>query len=56
MRTKTRQELACEFGIDRRTLYRWLKKAKIILSGNSMISPKELEIIYKKLGKPKSST
>ena len=53
MRTKTRTELAREFGIDRKTLYRWLKKAGIELSGNSMITPRELELIYLKLGKPR---
>ncbi len=53
MGTKTRTELANEFGVDRKTLYRWLKKAEIVLSGNAMISPKQLELIYLKLGKPK---
>ena len=51
-KTKTRKELANEFGVDRKTLYRWLKKAGIVLSGNSMISPRELEQIYAQLGKP----
>jgi len=51
MKTKTRTELAHEFGVDRKTLYRWLKKAEIILSGTTL-TPKELELIYLKLGKP----
>ena len=53
MKTKTRQELANDYGIDRTTLYRWLKKAKIKLSG-TVLTPKELELIYLKLGKPES--
>ncbi|MEM6319341.1 MAG: helix-turn-helix domain-containing protein [Bacteroidota bacterium] len=51
-KTKTRQEVANEFGVNRKTLYRWLKKAGIQLSGNSMISPRELKLIYKELGTP----
>jgi transposase-like protein len=30
---KTRQQIADEYGIDRKTLYRWLKKAGIQLNG-----------------------
>jgi len=54
METKARQELANEYCIDRKTLYRWLKKAGIEL-GRTNLTPKELETIYEKLGKPKSS-
>ena len=53
MKAKTRQELATEFGINRKTLYRWLKKAQIVLSGNNMINPKELKMIYLTFGNPK---
>jgi len=55
METKTRQELANDYGIDRRTLYRWFKEAQIVLSGRGIIKPKELQVIYKILGKPKKN-
>lgn len=48
---KTRQQIADEYGIDRKTLYRWLKKADIQLSG-SLVTPAEQELIYQKFGKP----
>ncbi|MFN7013842.1 MAG: helix-turn-helix domain-containing protein [Bacteroidia bacterium] len=48
---KTRQQIADAYGIDRRTLYRWLKAAGIQLS-NRLITPAEQEIIYQKFGKP----
>jgi predicted transcriptional regulator len=42
---KTREEIAREFGISRRTLLRWLKKDGIKLS-NRLISPLEQEKLY----------
>lgn len=50
--SKTRKEIAAEYGIDVRTLYRWLKNAGIVLSKNR-VNPAEQEIIYQKFGKPK---
>jgi len=48
---KTRQQIADEYGIDRKTLYRWLKKADIQLS-SCLVTPAEQELIYQKFGKP----
>ncbi len=48
---KTRQQIADEYGIDRKTLYRWLKKACIQLS-SGLVTPAEQELIYQKFGKP----
>ena len=48
---KTRQQIADEFGINRKTLERMLKRAEIILpSGN--ISPKNQQGIYGYFGTP----
>lgn len=50
---KTRQQIADEFGINRKTLERMLKRADIILpSGN--ISPKNQQGIYDCFGTPPS--
>ena len=49
--TKTRKQMANEYGIHVRTFSRWLKKYKIELpSGN--ITPKYQKIIYEALGNP----
>ena len=51
---KTRQQIADEFGIHRKTLGRMLKRANMFLpSGN--ISPKEQQRIYEHFGTPPSS-
>jgi len=50
--SKTRKEIAAEYGIGPRTLYRWLKEAGIVLS-KGRVTPVEQEIIYQKFGKPK---
>jgi DNA invertase Pin-like site-specific DNA recombinase len=52
-RAKTRQEVATEYGIDVRTLYRWLKKDKFILPPG-LIKPCHLQNIYNTFGIPKS--
>jgi transposase-like protein len=52
-KTKTRTEVAMEYGIDRKTLYRWLKKTNILIS-KGLITPGELEKIYTEFGDPKS--
>jgi transposase-like protein len=49
---KTRQAIADEYGVDRKTLYNWLKKAEIIIRANSAITPEEQAIIYKEFGDP----
>ena len=51
MKTKTREEIAGEYGITRRTLYNWLKDAGIVLRGK-LLCPKEVQKIYKLLGEP----
>ncbi len=50
---KTRQQIANEYGIDRKTLYRWLKTAGIQLSRRRLVTPAEQELIHQKFGKPK---
>lgn len=50
-RVKTRQQLACEYGIDRKTFYRWLKKSNLQLS-KGLICPSAIEKIYNTFGKP----
>jgi len=53
MKAKTRKEIAKEFGISRRTLYRWMKEENIQLKAR-LISPDEQLMIYKKIGFPES--
>lgn len=48
----TRQQLAEFYGISRRTLYSQLKKNGIHLKSRGLISPKELQVIFEKLGVP----
>jgi len=50
---KTRQQIAAEYGVDRKTLYRWLKAHNIKLRGKYLVSPAEQEIIYRALDLPK---
>jgi hypothetical protein len=52
MKVKTRQEISQEFGIHRKTLYRWLKRENIELQ-NRLITPSEQMLIYKTFGFPK---
>lgn len=51
VRTKTRQEVACEYGIDRKTLNRWLKRTNLSIT-NGLICPSEMELIYQTFGNP----
>lgn len=53
MRAKTRQEIANEFGINRKTLYRWLKNENVQLK-NRLITPDEQSKIYSLFGFPES--
>lgn len=48
---KTREQIATEYGISRRTLYNWLKKEGIELK-RRLIMPKEQKRIYATLGFP----
>lgn len=50
-KVKTRQEVAQEYGISRRTFYNWLQREGIKLT-NRLITPKEQQEIYDKLGRP----
>ena len=47
--TKTRSQIAHEYGISRWTLGRWLKRAGIKLSSGG-VTPKEQELIYQTFG------
>lgn len=53
-KVKTRQEIAEEYGISRRTFQRWLKKQNIELP-NGLVTPKEQELIYQNFGNPQFS-
>jgi hypothetical protein len=48
-KAKTKQQIAEEYGICIRTLNKWLLKWDIKLD-RGLISPKEQEVIYSKLG------
>ncbi len=49
---KTRTQLAEEYGVDRKTMYNWIKRLNLD-EKNGMLSPRCLKIIYKKYGYPK---
>ena len=51
LKTKTRQQIAQEYGITARTLRRWLKQNKIKLP-KRLICPNEQKLIYKTFGHP----
>jgi len=53
IRSKTRQEIACEYGIGRKTFYRWMKRAGLRVT-NGLLCPLEIEVIYNTFGKPYS--
>jgi len=48
---KTRQQIANEYGIDRKTLYCWLKRSKLELS-KGLLSPAEVRKVYDTFGHP----
>jgi hypothetical protein len=50
-KAKTRQQVAQEYGISRKTLSRWLIRANIKLP-SGLIKPCYLRIIYKNFGAP----
>jgi hypothetical protein len=53
VRARTRQEIAGEYGIDRKTFYQWLKRARLNVPGG-LICPSLLEEIYNTFGNPHS--
>lgn len=54
MHAKSRQQMAVEYGINRKTFCKWCKEADIKLPVRKLIPPKLQNIIYEKLGQPKS--
>ncbi|MFT6319918.1 MAG: transposase-like protein [Granulosicoccus sp.] len=51
-KSKTRTEIANEYGIDRKTLYNWLKTEGIELKKRRLLAPKKQEQIYRTYGIP----
>lgn len=51
LKAKTREQVAYEYGINRRTLQRWLKKDGILIP-RGLIKPNDLLKIYGKYGYP----
>lgn len=51
-KSKTRQEMAKEYGVDRKTFYLMLKRMDVSIPPG-LILPKFQELIYTRLGKPK---
>jgi len=51
LKSKTRTEIAMEYGISVRTLHRWIRKAKIKVS-YGLIAPRHLKMIYDRYGDP----
>jgi transcriptional antiterminator len=49
---KTRQQVANEYGISRKTLYRKLKKYGITLASQGLLSPEQQQMIYRHMGNP----
>ena len=48
---KTRQQLASAYGIDRKTLYLWLKNANLEIK-RGLLMPCDLKKIFEAFGKP----
>ena len=53
---KTRQEIAHEYGINRKTLYRKLKARGLLITGKNLLSLTEQQAIYLALGDPQPNT
>ncbi|WP_339878750.1 hypothetical protein [uncultured Algoriphagus sp.] len=49
---KSRQQIADEYGVSTKTLLRWIKKERIVIS-NGLVTPKEQSVLYEKFGNPK---
>ena len=52
-RSKTRTQLAAEYGVSPRTLSRWLKRQNLSVSPG-LLCPKEQARIYQTFGHPKA--
>jgi transposase-like protein len=50
--SKTRQEVAAEYGVTRKTLRKWLKEANIH-TGKGRLTPAVLNRIYNHFGEPR---
>lgn len=50
---KTRQQIAYEYGVDRKTFNNWLKRSKLNIP-TGLIYPSVTELIYNTFGYPKS--
>lgn len=50
-KAKSRQEIAIEYGISRKTLQRWLTKENIALP-RRLLLPREQDMIYGRFGMP----
>jgi hypothetical protein len=55
LKAKTREEVACEYGVSARTFYRWLKRDNLLLP-RGLIKPFHLQIIYSNYGIPQKQT
>jgi DNA-binding XRE family transcriptional regulator len=51
MQSKTRKQMAREYGVSRRTFYNMLKEADLEIP-RGLITPKYQKKIYQKFGKP----
>jgi transposase-like protein len=51
IKVKSRQEIACEYGINRKTFYYWVKKSNLQLPGG-VLCPSDIKKIYKRFGDP----
>lgn len=49
--TKTRQQIADEYGVSRKTFYNWLKETEIKLK-RRLVTPNEQKKIYNEFGHP----
>lgn len=49
---KTRQQIADEYGISRKTLYRKLKRYGVLLPTQGLLTPEQQQTIYALLGDP----
>jgi DNA invertase Pin-like site-specific DNA recombinase len=54
-KVKSRQEIAIEYGINRKTLQRWLDRENIKLP-HRLLLPREQDIIYQTFGWPQLET
>ena len=51
MQAKTRQQVSAEYGVDRKTLYKWFKDAGFDFKGK-ILKPVQLKMIYERFGNP----